>query len=662
MPKKKAQDTGPSTFLEWVVGTTVQSATRPRRPKSTRRDMVRIQLSTDDEDETDSLHVTYPRSGRTAATKARGTKDGSKKVHFENVPRKSALKKTTTTVTEIETDEESTDVETSEDEKPVRKAKVKRGKKEEESEEDSESHSPCRCIDCIRARQKAKKKVSAKKGVVESEDSDSEVSTKNSKGGKKRGKKAETESESEDTDSEPENKKSSKKDKQQKGGKKEKFKPTEDSSADEEKPTKKEKRQQKNEANSSKKRQQQKEQGDNKKGNYPEGLPEPHPRRPNYIEPIRAEVVQTERVIEGPEDPKPNAYYDAEHNIIRVYHGPVYGQNHGQGLYPKRDPNGRVLPMGTPHPSQNPWFNGFKDNQGETNVPVTQGMPMNSIYPPPGPYGYPPPHMGYPGPPQMEGGWNRGAFAQMGGANGQGDNKSATNNVGPGSVKVSFWYTPSNVDSELTSRRQRVLRARITPITNMPQAMEGDPSSVTGAPTRAVARTTTRTTAAPTTTMVLGTTTIITTTTTVGTWRMPTLLRLAAGTTNLLSSPANKTRSRWIARVNGEEAVTAAKGGKTQILLLGITLVPTLLLLMTGMLQSLVPRNHTSEKRTMWPRSRLCPVLGIQRLPGAIRVLRPQRGVLWIMRLMMGCPLVGGRCLLSRRGQVEWRFRRRDSD
>jgi hypothetical protein len=146
-----------------------------------------------------------------------------------------------------------------------------------------------------------------------------------------------------------------------------------------------------------------------KKGNYPEGLPVPHMRRPQLIEPIRAQVVQTERVIETPQDPAPNAYYDAENNVMRVYHGPAYGNHQNNALYPDRDAFSRPLPMGQPHPMQNPFYYGFNNlqqypnypqmppfHQGYTgvpppeaysHVPITQGMappPWYAMGPPPG--------------------------------------------------------------------------------------------------------------------------------------------------------------------------------------------------------------------------------------------------------------------------------------
>nr|RBQ99192.1 hypothetical protein FVER53263_06910 [Fusarium verticillioides] len=153
-----------------------------------------------------------------------------------------------------------------------------------------------------------------------------------------------------------------------------------------------------------------------KKGNYPEGLPVPHMRRPQLVEPIRAQVVLIERVIKIPQDPAPNAYYDAELNILRAYDGPAYGNHQSNALYPERDAFGRPLPMGQPHPMQNPFYYGFNNPQQYPNypqmppfhqgyagapppsdayshVPITQGMtplPWYAMGPPPGvpPSGY----------------------------------------------------------------------------------------------------------------------------------------------------------------------------------------------------------------------------------------------------------------------------------
>ncbi|KAG9232027.1 hypothetical protein BJ875DRAFT_497824 [Amylocarpus encephaloides] len=46
---------------------------------------------------------------------------------------------------------------------------------------------------------------------------------------------------------------------------------------------------------------------------------------PQIIQPVRAEVIMREDVLEGPSDPRPNAFYCAKTGVLRVYHGPQYG-------------------------------------------------------------------------------------------------------------------------------------------------------------------------------------------------------------------------------------------------------------------------------------------------------------------------------------------------
>jgi hypothetical protein len=43
------------------------------------------------------------------------------------------------------------------------------------------------------------------------------------------------------------------------------------------------------------------------------------------IQPVRAEVVMREDVIESPTDPRPNAFFCLKTGVLRVYHGPEYG-------------------------------------------------------------------------------------------------------------------------------------------------------------------------------------------------------------------------------------------------------------------------------------------------------------------------------------------------
>ena len=463
MVKKRDEEKGPFTFVEWCAGTSLENVQKRNRPKRQylKRDVFRINLCTDDERETDTLHVTYPRTGRTKTSSKAVAKaieqnvPEDKKVRFNNKPSKSAIKRITT-ITE-ETSDSGTEAESeegSEKGKLPRKSKNKRKNQQEQDSEDEQPHVPCKCIACIRERTKTKrqgKNVPCTKDRTvkpdKSEDSESDVNEK--KENKRRGEKQKSDKEAESSAEESESKtdkKLSKKEKKAARQAKQVQVPEEsdeDGALQAKADGKKQKTSKKQEMpNSSKKRQE-----GNQLGTYPEGIIASHPRRPHFLEPTKAETIRTERVVEGPEDPKPNAYFDAEHNILRVYHGPVYGGNHGQSLYPKRDPNNKPLPVGQIHPNENPWFSGFPKDSDGNNVPVTQGMPINSMhYPPnmmPGHYGsyLPPMPTGYPpyppGPPPMEGGYNRGAFAHMSAANGPGDDKkSASNNVGPTSSKV----------------------------------------------------------------------------------------------------------------------------------------------------------------------------------------------------------------------------------
>ena len=181
-------------------------------------------------------------------------------------------------------------------------------------------------------------------------------------------------------------------------------------------------------------------------GSYPEALPDMHPRRPNYIAPVRAEVVQTERVIETPYDPAPNAYFDDEHGVVRIYHGGAYGSNANHGLYPRRDKPFRPMPMGMPHPLQNPYLGGFNQPQGHHagdennhNIPVTQGMPINAWNAMYGPSGMPAdPNFAYPGqnwPHQMHGyGMGKGHHPPST----HDKDKAGADNVMPPEIKVCF--------------------------------------------------------------------------------------------------------------------------------------------------------------------------------------------------------------------------------
>ncbi|KAH7349856.1 hypothetical protein B0T11DRAFT_343047 [Plectosphaerella cucumerina] len=124
--------------------------------------------------------------------------------------------------------------------------------------------------------------------------------------------------------------------------------------------------------------------GERKKKPLPEPGLSPDLRRPNLILPVTAQVLQVEHAIEAMEDPRPNAFHDSHHGVVRVYHGPAYGNPYGT-LYPVRDSTKAMLPVGTPHPLMNPYLNGFKTttNPGEVanegnshwNFPTAAPMP-----------------------------------------------------------------------------------------------------------------------------------------------------------------------------------------------------------------------------------------------------------------------------------------------
>jgi hypothetical protein len=71
------------------------------------------------------------------------------------------------------------------------------------------------------------------------------------------------------------------------------------------------------------------------------------------ILPSRAEVIIREDVLENPSDPRPNAFFDARTGMLRVYHGPLYG-NPGGSLVPLQ---AQHVPVGTPAPPTNAYSN-----------------------------------------------------------------------------------------------------------------------------------------------------------------------------------------------------------------------------------------------------------------------------------------------------------------
>jgi hypothetical protein len=509
MPPKEFR--GPSNFCEWVVGTTIPTVLgpekKPRKQKSTRREVIRVEVTTDDESGEDTLKISYPRSRsrRKKAAPEHATK--LKKVRFEVVPKKSALKKVAKTYTisdSSEEDEKASDssADASSDSSnarviviPENNIKVHTVKLSDESktdessgndsDADSDPSPTCKCIDCIHGRQKLAKRMRRaallerllykgegtsdsgtddsdeankghSKGKNKKKDDENKAKENGNKNAKKKKQKPEVvtvetdESESEakdDADDESneaedsDDKKTQKKqkqgqnqDKKQKHTKKDGGKKQADKQQDGKKEDKdKKKSEGKGEKDESSGGQKKEEKAKDKSKAYPKAMPGPNPRRPNLIEPIRAEVVQTERVIESQEDPPPNAYYDHANNVLRVYHGPVYGGHHNRSLYPIRDPNNLSLPLGTAHPVQNPYFHGFSNaplqppQQGQENKVGAQwpgGTWPGMQWP------YAPPCAPAPGAP--------GAPPPVNGSKGAFSDRAGRNNVAPAGVEVGF--------------------------------------------------------------------------------------------------------------------------------------------------------------------------------------------------------------------------------
>ncbi|PFH60907.1 hypothetical protein XA68_10105 [Ophiocordyceps unilateralis] len=362
----------PSSFCEWVIGKNIDeiAASQAKKQPVPKRDIVRVEVTTDDETEADSLTVTYPRSARSAPVNKADQDVVIKKVRFQQVPSKSALKKTT--IVSVKSDSEPSDS-TSKSEEASTDAGSKPHKSKKKKKcavVDPDPHPTCQCNSCVRGRDSLKNKAETDEAQSSASDSDASsaeaVVSKPSpekKGGNRR---VETDADYE-ASSEPSTN-------------------SEDQADQASKPDKVSKKQKSRERRVDKSEAPQKSEGSHKasaakgKGkqsrgrpikDYPEAFPGPHPRRPHLIEPIRAEVVQTERVVESAEDPPPNAFYDPTHGVLRVYHGPVYGGQFGHALYPRRGASGRPLPMGTPHPLQNPYLHGF--NQAP---PEKQGQPQ----------------------------------------------------------------------------------------------------------------------------------------------------------------------------------------------------------------------------------------------------------------------------------------------
>lgn len=386
-------------MLEWVAGRNITPRqTRPSQP----RGVLKLQVYTDDAAETDTLAVTYPRSG--SSSREMPLRSASKQVKFTDATQQ-ALVKRDPVEQRLDSDLE---VETSGSEDSVEYIKVitrkKRGKtpvtppqepiclkelpeisQASDDVEDIIPHPSCPCAKCVYGRKllrKARRKRKAKaetEGETTAVESPAPASAPPANSGNQgdeytntTGEPAPIVTDEAQNDGNNRNAKESAPDKASSTN----AAPVALSSS----PSR------------------------SKKQRLPKAYPPPDLRTPHLIMPPRAEVLQIEHAVETPEDPRPNAFVDNEHGICRVYHGPAYGNPYGS-LYPRRGLSGpppfQPLPVGVPHPMHNPYYNGFDPNQmARYGQPTPPGWPPGTGYvPPPPPMGYPPghqPEMAYP--------------------------------------------------------------------------------------------------------------------------------------------------------------------------------------------------------------------------------------------------------------------------
>lgn len=401
---------GPSLFCEWAVGSSINAAMkklekerleREKEEAQQKRDVIRLELTADDESEVDSVRVTYPRSGSKRSSK-RAAKSSSraKQVRFEQGSLKPALKNkksrkirvyessesdTFASETESGTDTtRSVDASTSEpsDSEAVstdtsssrRRKSHKSRRSKSESSGDSDAVYDSNCSDCEKDHaKKPKERKSRRKYASDPESSTGSERARHPKkdGKRRRSKERRPISRKDDpVDADSDSDTSNYGHKESSRGRERKEHRSKGDS------------QKERDHSSSRER---KSALSTKQKAYPEAMPGLHPRRPNLIRPIRAEVMQVEHTVEGPEDPRPNAFVDERNNVVRVYHGPAYGNPFGK-LYPRRNTSMEPLPVGVPHPLDNPYYHGFRNPQNPNHshsptghMPTTLGGHYSAI-------------------------------------------------------------------------------------------------------------------------------------------------------------------------------------------------------------------------------------------------------------------------------------------
>ncbi|KAJ9154977.1 hypothetical protein NKR23_g2450 [Pleurostoma richardsiae] len=373
----------PNSVVEWMIGQNI-----PRRKKCpAKHDIIKIAVSTDDESGDDTLSVTYPRQpGKGTAVRK---KSSIKKVRFDAAATKPKSPSSSSEViyTESSLEESSSIMETDTSEGDARSSdevsssdfsgrakkpgdtKSKNTCKKDEvvdstDEEYDEPHPTCPCDECIagRRRQRKAKKAKEKSASDRSEGTGSADDSKKSQRKKRKnstGKKDKTPETDKTTSTDPTEATKTGED-------------TEADSSDEPLAKKSKKRAKHGKADTKTRGEAEPKEGD-AGGDGEQAVAAKDTlssvlRQPNLLMPVKARVLQVEHAVETPDDPRPNAFVDDEHGIIRVYHGPAYGNPTG-ALYPHRVYSGKAPSPGVPHPLHNPYFWGFDQTGLPANHP-----------------------------------------------------------------------------------------------------------------------------------------------------------------------------------------------------------------------------------------------------------------------------------------------------
>ncbi|KXX79543.1 hypothetical protein MMYC01_203138 [Madurella mycetomatis] len=381
-------------MFEWVIG---QNIPKNRKDQSAWRESIKIELSTDGEEDTDIVTVTYPRRVK-ARQRHKGTNGKSesipdgKRVSFEEKSLKSALKKScgpSSEEFESEFGSDRSEAESgadasSEDSEPQgnrMKAKSNNSRKSKDastkkssngsSDTDKNLHQNCACVFCVAGRELLAKAVEAMAKNSKSEETS--AGGRDKEGPKKKGKEqknkeaenASTENDSETTavsdssaahtgkESGP---KPSKKDKKQ-GKNKDNEKDTGNKGSETKHGEDKSKNDGEEPKNGDKRKDKNSKVGKAKDNEASSRKKDPGRRHPHMIMSPRERLLQMEHVVEDPrQDPPPNSYFDNDQGVCRVYHGPYWGALYGPAN----------LPAGPQYPAHN-W--------GPTNDSQSSGPP-----------------------------------------------------------------------------------------------------------------------------------------------------------------------------------------------------------------------------------------------------------------------------------------------